>query len=71
MLINGDFATSPWVTPERLAREGALVVWREGDPAPALAAQAGATRWHVMLPYRAFPKAQPLIVNYAILPPAE
>jgi 4-amino-4-deoxy-L-arabinose transferase-like glycosyltransferase len=32
VLINGDFATSPWVTPEELARDGALVVWSGSQP---------------------------------------
>jgi 4-amino-4-deoxy-L-arabinose transferase-like glycosyltransferase len=29
LVIDGDLAISPWVTPERIAREGALVVWRK------------------------------------------
>lgn len=34
----GDFALSPWITPERLRREGALVVWDAGgdEPTPGL-----------------------------------
>jgi hypothetical protein len=29
ILSNGDFALSPWITPERIAREGMLIVWDE------------------------------------------
>jgi 4-amino-4-deoxy-L-arabinose transferase-like glycosyltransferase len=70
VLINGDYATSPWITPERVAREGVLVVWREGAPPPAIAPQTG-ERSHVLLRYRQFPHAPPLRVDYAVIPPQQ
>ena len=69
VLINGDYATSPWITPQDVAREGALVVWGEHDPEPAIASQATTTRSHLTLHYARFPKAPPLVINYAIVQP--
>lgn len=68
--INSDYATSPWITPERVAEQGALVVWREGDHPPAIAPQSGPLS-HVILRYRQFPHAPPLRINYAIIPPQQ
>ena len=34
ILTNGDMGASPWITPERLRREGALVVWPVEGPEP-------------------------------------
>ncbi|PTM49917.1 dolichyl-phosphate-mannose-protein mannosyltransferase [Phreatobacter oligotrophus] len=31
ILLDGDFRISPWITRERLAQEGALVVWHPSD----------------------------------------
>jgi len=33
ILLDGDFRISPWISRERLAREGALVVWHPSDRA--------------------------------------
>lgn len=35
VFIDGDRRHAPWITPERLAREGALVVWQGADAPPA------------------------------------
>lgn len=32
ILFDGDIRLSPWITPERVAREGALLVWHVDDP---------------------------------------
>lgn len=66
--INGDYATSPWITPERVAQQGALVVWRDGASTPAIV-PANAPLAHVLLRYRQFPNAPPLKIDYAIIPP--
>jgi hypothetical protein len=31
LFTNGDFSLSPWITEERIAREGVLIIWRDGD----------------------------------------
>lgn len=71
VLIQGDFATSPWITPERLAREGALLVWRSDDPPPdpLMRLAQGREVRNVAIPYRRFPNVAPLLLNYAIVPP--
>lgn len=70
ILINGDYAISPWLTPEDIARDGALVVWSGTQPA-TLAAFAEGLEPH-QLDFHA-PNARanalPLTVHYAILPP--
>lgn len=71
VLINGDFETSPWVTPEGLARDGALVVW-SGDQPPALAAFMRDLPQNQRT-YRAAnadADSRPITIYYAILPPS-
>lgn len=71
ILINGDYAISPWVTPNDVAESGALLVWRADDPSPQLAALArGREVRTVIVPFSHFPHAQPVTVNYVIVPPA-
>lgn len=72
VLINGDFAISPWVSPIEAARAGVLIVWRaEAGPPPRVAALAEGLDVHsVEIPYAGFPGAAPLVINYAILAPA-
>jgi hypothetical protein len=70
VLINGDYATSPWVTPEEVARDGALVVWSGSQPAalPAFIGDAPVNE----LSFRAAREtdAEPdILVRYAIIPP--
>ena len=75
VLTNGDYAITPWVTPERVAKEGALVVWITheppdpvpGDVAPLVGSRpSGVERFTWPL----FPGASPLLIGYAIVPPA-
>ncbi len=75
ILTNGDRALSPWISAERLRRQGVLVVWE---------AQPGATQppdWLLPLigtsprntldfPWARFPNAAPLVIGYAIVSPA-
>jgi 4-amino-4-deoxy-L-arabinose transferase-like glycosyltransferase len=66
--IDGSFAKSPWITPDRVAQDGALVLWRiHGDtkpPAPGLCVMGvKAFAW----PFT--PRAKPLLIGYGIVPP--
>lgn len=78
ILSDGDFVLSPWVTPERLRAQGALVVWevrhgtdgRAGAPPANLAPLLnGATPGVLSFDWPRFPNAQPLMIGYAIVPP--
>lgn len=69
VLINGDFTISPWVTREDVSRQGVLVVWRDGDPAPALAAHAPGEHAHVMLFFPQFRRVAPIVINYTVIQP--
>ncbi|WP_395647784.1 glycosyltransferase family 39 protein [Terricaulis sp.] len=72
VLINGDYAISPWVTPEEVQREGMLVVWPADRPprdelAPLI---AGLPVQSISAPYPNSPEVAPLVINYVIVPPA-
>lgn len=71
VLINGDFSISPWVSRSRAADKGVLVVWQEGQtPNADLAALIGdALPQRATFPYRDFPDAPPLVLNYVIVAP--
>jgi 4-amino-4-deoxy-L-arabinose transferase-like glycosyltransferase len=70
VLINGDLEISPWVSPERLAREGALLVWTGDEPPEALAGLAqGLAQQTAIIPFAKFPNLPPLEIHYAALPP--
>lgn len=72
VLINGDFSISPWLSPERATAEGVLVVWQDGQPPSAELADliGDALPQRATFPYRDFPNAPPLVLNYVIVPPA-
>lgn len=72
VLINGDFAISPWVTREEAGRYGLLMVWRADEaPPPQIAALArDLDIKRVTLPYPNAPEAAPLVINYAVSPPS-
>ncbi|KAB2849831.1 MAG: glycosyltransferase family 39 protein [Hyphomicrobiaceae bacterium] len=74
ILSNADLALSPWVTPARLKREGALVVWEEQGrrfkPPGIDALVKGLPVGEERFLSRRFPNAPPIIIKYAILPPA-
>lgn len=64
---------SPWVSPQRLAREGALVVWSEpgGIPVEWLIGTYGAGHpvHRVTFPWPRAPQAEPVTIGYIIRPP--
>ena len=75
ILTDGDLALAPWITPDRLRRQGVLVVWelrQASDPPPAnLAPLLGTQATGIeRFTWQLFPGAQPLLIGYAILPPA-
>ncbi|HEY3779079.1 MAG TPA: glycosyltransferase family 39 protein [Rhizomicrobium sp.] len=71
--IDASYAKSPWITPRRLAQEGALVVWRirsENRPPPPLAHVRGLQIVGVKsFAWPATPKAPPLRIGYGVIPP--
>ena len=63
---------SPWITPERLRREGALLVWAEpgGMPPDRLRAMAGESpEQHVQIPWPRAPGKPPLQLYIVAVPP--
>ncbi len=73
ILTDGNLAYSPWITPERLRREGALVVWTEGRTSSATADLMAMTNG---LPIReiriGLPRGKPgdvVVFKYAVVPP--
>jgi 4-amino-4-deoxy-L-arabinose transferase-like glycosyltransferase len=75
VLIEGRFELSPWIGPERLNREGALVVWQESgdgvDPPAHLGALAGFdAKGAVAVPWPRGPELVPLRVGWGIIAPA-
>ncbi len=71
--IDASFIKSPWITPARLARDGALVVWRirNGDAPPASLSQIPglAVLGVKSFAWPAMPGAQPLRIGYGVVPP--
>ena len=74
ILTDGTLELSPWITPERLRKQGALVVWElkaASVPPPANLAPLLADRptGQEQFAWPSIPGAQPLLIGYAILPP--
>jgi hypothetical protein len=68
---NFDRVASPWITDERLAREGALVVWEERDglPPAGKALAAGQRMGEEDFVWSPASRSEPLRLRYAIVPP--
>jgi hypothetical protein len=74
ILTDGDMRLSPWITPERLRREGALAVWEMSGPA---AQPPDNLRWLLgtkttgmeQFAFPLCPGGKPLLIGYAIVPP--
>lgn len=69
IFIDADARKSPWVTPDRLNREGVLVVWRTGSPPPARFAAMRPIAEYITVPIAGAPKAKPVELSYVIIPP--
>jgi 4-amino-4-deoxy-L-arabinose transferase-like glycosyltransferase len=73
ILTQGDRLLSPWITPERLAREGALVVWDAGGgkPVPPRLQQVigDAPVRQEAFPWRRSKERGDLAIGYAVVPP--
>jgi 4-amino-4-deoxy-L-arabinose transferase-like glycosyltransferase len=74
VFTDGDTKQAPWITPQRLSKEGALVVWRiekgNGAPPPGLAALPHFKDIGVMqFSWPRARKAPMLTVGWGIVPP--
>ncbi|HYD86145.1 MAG TPA: glycosyltransferase family 39 protein [Vitreimonas sp.] len=71
VLINADYEISPWLTPEDVARDGALVVWSGAEPWGLDSLLGDRPRNEMsFLPNRPNAKTRPVTMYYAIIPPA-
>jgi hypothetical protein len=70
---DASFVKSPWITPDRLARDGALVVWRirdgDGLPSPLSHLPGLKVLGTTLFAWPSTPKAQPLRIGYGIIAP--
>ncbi len=66
-----DRAASFWITPERLSREGMLVVWEDGEklPPPILALAADHPSGEESFAWSPAPEAVPLKLHFIVVPP--
>jgi 4-amino-4-deoxy-L-arabinose transferase-like glycosyltransferase len=73
VLIEGDYTKSPWITPEDVARHGALIVWSGDEPntLPAFREGLEQRELHVRSPYARAENAEDIVIYYSILPPQE
>lgn len=79
VLQDGELFKSPWITPERLKREGVLFVWRtyKGDPSGPPYPEIAAAMAHyplvrlppIIVTVRSGGVALPVQINRAMLPP--
>jgi hypothetical protein len=70
MFSNLNPIESPAITPERIAREGMLIVWQDGiawTPPPEWLAGREVREKHVR--WSKAPDAQPIVIHYVIVPP--
>ena len=70
--IDADERRSPWVLPEDIVRNGALVLWRAGsEPAPGLAAlAAGRELRQETFRWSGSAAARPIGITWTVIPPA-
>ncbi|MDI9348851.1 MAG: glycosyltransferase family 39 protein [Candidatus Symbiobacter sp.] len=81
VMLEGQAQKSPWITKERIARHGALVIWSGGDPASNpyqdltdwFGAEGLQRYWRaespLVLPYETTANVPPVELNWAILLP--
>ncbi len=73
VLISGNFANSPWIAPERIQRNGAIVIWQGDYDGERLMKQFpdAILQSPLELAYQTGAKVPAARVNWAILPPCE
>jgi hypothetical protein len=72
ILNNGDPAFSPWITPERMQRDGMLIVWDASTkriPPPLQPWVDGAPAREERFRWRRSRDRGDLVIGYAIVPP--
>lgn len=73
ILTEGELKFSPWITPERLRREGALAVWIEGRGVTVMPALdkliAGREVKEARVPFPRATRFDPLVIKYVVLKP--
>lgn len=71
--IDGDFAKSPWITPKKIAEDGALVLWRIRSAAAPPADLARLPDFKIegerSFSWPGMPKAAPLRIGYGFIAP--
>ncbi len=72
VFTDGDYSEAPWITPQRLSREGALAVWQEawGHPAPVEKLPGLKFEGTQTFRWPDNPNAPPLRIGWGIVPPA-
>jgi len=67
---DGALREAPWITPERLARDGALVLWRGDRPIPPrlLALRGLKVIGSKSFTWPKVPSAKPLVIGWGIIP---
>jgi hypothetical protein len=72
IFTSGNYAYAPWITPARLKKQGALVVWNEAvhPMPPALAPLIDSHRvGREHFNWRRSKKHGDLVISYGIIPP--
>lgn len=72
ILTHGDLALSPWITPDRIEREGMLIVWdasTKGIPLRLLPLVAGAKTGEERFNFTYSKDQRDLRIGYAVVPP--
>lgn len=71
VLTDGNMQEAPWITPDRLAHEGALVLWHGEKPVPPqlLALQGLKVTGSETFAWPGNAKAKPLVIGWGIIPP--
>ena len=74
ILTNGDMGVSPWITPERMRREGVLVVWPVEGPEPQIELRPLVGTRPIGIERFDYPLClsrcrSPLLLGYTIIPP--
>ena len=75
IMTDGNFTMSPWISGHRILQQGLLLVWEmqlptDGPPAAFAWFLAGRPASVERFDWPLFPGAPPLLIGYAIVPPA-